>query len=226
MKHTTIPNTRKIKVLIAEDKEVFRQGLKHIISAIPECQVIAETMDGPTTIVRALSLHPNLVLLREDLPLLDGIKTSKQIKKRLPDVKIIMLLAEASDFFKATESGADGYIMRETPEHLIDSAIQTIIAGGAWIGPLVANYILRDGLPVLQRASVDSIELPGLKFLTQRELDVLRLVVKGMSNRKIGESLGLEMETIKVHVRNILKKLELSGRAQVISAVLSAGRAI
>lgn len=129
-----MPPQKTITVLVAEDKEVLRLGLRHILSAIKGCKVIAETSDGPSTIARAFALSPDLIFIRDDLPLLDGIRATQQIKKGLPNVGVIMLLTHASDFLRATESRADGYIMRETPEHLIASAIETVTRGGAWIG--------------------------------------------------------------------------------------------
>lgn len=218
---------KKTTILVAEDKQVLRLGLKQLCNAIQGCEVIAEAQDGPSTIDRACALHPSVIFIREDLPVLDGVKTTQQIKRRMPDIGVIMLLTDASDFFRAAESGADGYIMRETPEHLIAIVIDTVTNGGAWIGPLVAQYLLHgDGLPVLRGAPVNAIDVPGFTRLTAREKDVLRLLVKGLSNQKIADSLMLKLETVKVHMRSILKKLEVEGRAEVISRVLKAGRRI
>ena len=222
-----MPGVKSVDVVIAEDKEVLRLGLRQIINAIPGCNVVSETLDGPTTVNEALKLQPNLILMRDNLPSLDGTKTAQQIKKDLPKTRIIMLLTNSSDFFRATQSGADGYIMRETPEHLIASAIETVTTGGAWIGPLVSEYLLHgDGLSQLRRCNKERIELPGLSKLTRRERDVLRLVVKGLSNQKIANFLGLRVETIKVHMRSILKKLHVEGRAEAISKTLRAGQTI
>lgn len=219
-----ILGSKMITVLIADDKQVLRIGLTHIVNAIAGCKVVAETSDGPKTIDGALVLCPNLIFIRADLPVLDGIKTTQRIKKQLPGTRVIMLLTQASDFLRATESGADGYIMRETPEHLIANAIETVTNGGAWIGPLVAKYLLHEeGLPLLSRVAVETAELPGLHELTVREKEVLRLVAKGLSNKKVADALAIQLETTKVHMRNILKKLKVSGRAEAISKLFRSG---
>jgi DNA-binding NarL/FixJ family response regulator len=218
---------RKIKVLIADDKEVLRLGLRQIVSTIPDCQVIAETRDGPSTLMLSADLNPDLIFIKTDLPLLDGVRTTQRLKKRAPGIAVIMLLTNESEFFNVIHSGADGYIMRETPEDLVAAAIDTVCSGGAWIGPLVAKYLLHgNGLPQLLGISTAVSRLPGLAELTPREKDVLRLLVKGLSNQKMANSLMLKLETIKVHMRNINKKLKVNGRAEIISRVLRSGEVI
>lgn len=202
-------------------------GLKQIVTAIANCEVIAETKDGASTVDRANELRPDLILIKIDLPLMDGVRTAQIIKRNRPNIRIIMLLTNESDFFRAIHSGSDGYIMRETPEDLIATAIDTVSTGGAWIGPLVAQYLLhKDGLPLLRSVSLNVPDIPGLSKLTAREKDVLRLLVKGLSNQKMANLLMLKLETVKVHMRSIRRKLGVTGRAEVISKVLKAGAPI
>ena len=220
-----MPDIQKTTILVAEDKEVFRLGLKQLINEVEGCELIGYSEDGPSTIEKTALLKPLLLFIKRDLPIVDGVKTSQQIKRRFPSIRIILLLDHESDFFLALESGADGYILRETPEDLMSAAIQTVMRGGAWIGPLIARYLMHgDGLAALRSAAFGAIEVSGLAKLSPREKDVIRLLVKGTSNLQIAHALSLEVQTVKVHLRNIFRKLEVSGRAEVISKVLEAGR--
>lgn len=217
----------KITILIAEDKEVLRLGLKHLINGISNCKIIGEAHNGHDAIDLAVELKPDVVLMKQDLPLLDGVIASARIKKNCTSTSVILLLSHEQDFWSAIDSGADGYIMRETPENLLATAIQTVHQGNSWIGPLVANYVLHgDGLPILRRALAERVDLPSLRYLSLREKEVLCLLTDGLSNQAIAEALALQLQTVKVHVRSILKKLNVEGRSEAIAKVLKTGASV
>lgn len=219
--------SKRIKVLIAEDKEVVRLGLKKLVGGIEGCKVVGEAKTGVSAVKMTDELRPDVVLMKKNLQLFDGINASLQIKKRSPSTAVILLLSQESDFWSAIDSGANGYIMRETPEHLLSVAIRTVHHGGSWIGPVISHYILHGGgLPLLRRVLAERKEMPSLQSLTRREKEVLLLLTDGLSNQAIAESLDLQIQTVKTHMRSIFKKLNVEGRAEAMAKVLRTGSAI
>lgn len=216
-----------ITILLAEDKEVLRLGLKQLVDGISDCKIIGEAHNGSDAIDLTIELKPDVVLMKRDLPLVDGVSATAQIKKLCPSTSVILLLSQESDFWSAIDSGADGYIMRETPENLLANAIQTVNQGKSWIGPLIAHYVLKgNGLPILRSALAKRVDMPSLRYLSLREKEVLCLLTDGLSNQAIAETLALQLQTVKVHVRSILKKLNVEGRAEAIAKVLKTGASV
>ncbi|MDZ4837332.1 MAG: response regulator transcription factor [Candidatus Melainabacteria bacterium] len=218
---------RRITVLLAEDREVVRLGMRHILNGLGGCEIIGEAQDGRSAIEQSLILRPSIVFIKRDLPVVDGIAASQQIKKQNSGTRVIMLLSRESDFWTSIDSGADGYIMRETPEQLISAAVDIVSQGGSFIGPLIAHYLLHGpGLPMIRAVLSDRVEMPGLKLLSRREKQILRLLIDGMSNQQMADTLELEVQTIKVHVRNTLKKLNVHGRTDAVAKVLRTGMTV
>lgn len=218
---------KNITILIAEDREVVRLGMRQLLGRLDGCEVIGEAQDGHSAIEQARLLRPTIVFVKRDLPGIDGVAAALQIKKQGFGTRIIMLLSEESDFWTSIDSGADGYIMRETPETLISAAIDIISRGGSFIGPLVAHYLLHGpGLPMIRAVLAERVQLPGLSQLSRREKQILRLLIDGLSNQQIADNLGLEVQTVKVHVRNLLKKLGANGRADAVAKVLRTGMTV
>lgn len=220
-------NTKRISVLLAEDREVVRIGMRHLLGSLDSCEVIGEAQDGRSAIEQTRILRPTLVFIKRDLPLVDGVAASQQIKKLGFGTRIIMLLSRESDFWTSIDSGADGYIMRETPELLISTAVEIVSEGGSFIGPLIAHYLLHGaGLPVIRAVLTDRVDMPELNSLSRREKQIVRLLIDGMSNQQMADSLGLEVQTIKVHVRNTLKKLNVNCRTDAVAKVLRTGMTV
>lgn len=220
-------NTKRISVLLAEDREVVRIGMRHLLGSLDSCEVIGEAQDGRSAIEQTRILRPTLVFIKRDLPLVDGVAASQQIKKLGFGTRIIMLLSRESDFWTSIDSGADGYIMRETPELLISTAVEIVSEGGSFIGPLIAHYLLHGaGLPVIRAVLTDRVDMPEPNSLSRREKQIVRLLIDGMSNQQMADSLGLEVQTIKVHVRNTLKKLNVNSRTDAVAKVLRTGMTV
>ncbi len=220
-------NTKRISVLLAEDREVVRIGMRHLLGSLDSCEIIGEAQDGRSAIEQTRILRPTLVFIKKDLPLVDGVAASQQIKKLGFGTRIIMLLSRESDFWTSIDSGADGYIMRETPELLISTAVEIVSEGGSFIGPLIAHYLLHGaGLPVIRAVLTDRVDMPELNSLSRREKQIVRLLIDGMSNQQMADSLGLEVQTIKVHVRNTLKKLNVNSRTDAVAKVLRTGMTV
>ncbi len=219
--------TKKISILLAEDREVVRIGMRHLLGRLDSCEIIGEAQDGRSAIEQTRLLRPTMVFIKRDLPVIDGVAASLQIKKLGFGTRVIMLLSRESDFWTSIDSGADGYIMRETPELLISAAVSIVSEGGSFIGPLIAHYLLHGpGLPMMRAVLTDRVDMPELSTLSRREKQIVRLLIDGMSNQQMADSLGLEVQTIKVHVRNTLKKLNVKTRTDAVAKVLRTGMTV
>lgn len=211
-------------IIIAEDKNVWRFGLRQIVSQLGHCRIIGESHTAQGTIELVAEKSPSIVLLKRDLPDTGGIRVCQQIRRRHPETKVIMMLSQEQDIWASLESGADGYILRESPDQLLMDAIDAVRSGLNWIGPFISTYLLKgDGLALMRTIAAERDELPGLGKLTSRERDVLRLVINGQSNQQIADGLQLQLETTKVHVRSIFRKLEVNSRSELTSKVLKTG---
>ncbi len=215
-------NIKHLKLIIVDDHEISRIGLKLILNNIEGFEVVAEAGDGEQAIKLIEEFQPNVVLMDIGLPLLDGISATKIVKEKYPGVKIIMFTSREAeqDLFAALSAGADGYCRKETPSAGIINAIKSVAAGAVWLDPLVANLVLRSYLPnqPSHNHKDNNNHHPQAKHkentLSERELEVLRLVVDGMSNQEIANKLFLSLETIKTHMRRIMDKLVVSDRTQ------------
>jgi DNA-binding NarL/FixJ family response regulator len=212
----------KFSILIADDKQIILLGLRELLRQLSDCTVISEARNGTAALTITLAHEPDIVFLKYDLPELDGVKVCQRIKRKLPRTKVVLLLAAVNDFWSALESGADAYLLREQLSDIVPALVQCLTTGGAFIGPTLAAYLLKgDGLARL-RAAADSPKnaIFSSDNLTNREKDVLNLLVEGLSNQKIAEKLSLSPQTVKVHVRHILKKLAVTDRTQAVLKVL------
>ncbi len=207
---------------MVEDHEVTRVGLKLTLRKFPEIEIVGEASDGKQAVELAVALQPNVVLMDIGLPLLDGIEATGQIKKAVPEARVIMRTSHENDLniFAALGAGADGYCLKGTATAQLVLAIRTVSEGAAWLDPGIATKVLRAsvtaGLPAANKADKDTTsKVPGTgPRLSQREIDVLRLVVEGLGNQAIAERLYLSVETVKTHMRRIMEKLAVSDRTQ------------
>lgn len=210
-----------ISVFIAEDKDVIRAGLRQLVDSIDGCRVVGDATDGESAWKAIASLEPTVVILKDDLPGLDGVGLSNRIKKEMPRCAVVMMLSTPGSFWTAIGGHADAYFFREVPLSILEPAIKTVAAGGAYLGTYVADYLLRgDGYNVLKLAASRRTDSTELNSLSRREHEVLGLLSEGMSNEQIAGSLGLSIQTVKVHVKHILKKLKVTDRTQAVIKAL------
>ena len=216
-----------INVLLVEDHELYRMGLSMLLEKADGITLCAEAADGADGIKKARELNPDVILMDIGLPNIDGIEATGRIKDFNPDVKILIFTSRDSDndVFEAFKAGADGYIMKgATPEQTI-SAIKSVYEGIGWIDPAIARLVFSN----LQRPEKQIISTPEIKKstnsygLTERELDVLELMVEGLSNPQIADKLVITRATAKAHVHSILQKLCVSSRTQATVAAMKEG---
>lgn len=216
-----------INVLLVEDHELYRMGLSMLLSKAEGITLCAEAADGLEGIKSARENNPDVILMDIGLPNIDGIEATQRIKDFNPDVKILIFTSRDSenDVFEAFKAGADGYIMKgATPEQTI-SAIKAVNEGIGWIDPNIAKMVFSN----LQRPQAQIISTPEIKKapnsygLTERELDVLELMVEGLSNPQIADKLVITRATAKAHVHSILQKLCVTSRTQATVTAMKEG---
>lgn len=216
-----------INVLLVEDHELYRMGLSMLLGNADGINLLAEASDGLDGVKKARELTPNVILMDIGLPNMDGIEATQRIKDFLPETKILIFTSRDSehDIFESFKAGADGYIMKgASPEQTIN-AIKAVNEGVGWIDPAIAKIVFSN----LQRPSANSAVSNEIKKdkniygLTDRELDVLELMVEGLSNPQIADKLVITRATAKAHVHSILQKLCAETRTQATVRAMREG---
>jgi NarL family two-component system response regulator LiaR len=207
-----------IRVVIADDHAIVRSGIRALLATEPDIVVVGEAADGDEAVVAAEQLRPDVILMDLVMPEADGITAIRQIVATLPDVRILVLTSFAGDdqVFPAIKAGALGYLLKDTgPEDLV-RAIRQVYRGESSLHPQIARKVLRELARPAERP-------PTPEPLTAREVAVLRLVARGLSNGQIAEQLGISEPTVRTHMSNILSKLHLATRIQVALYALREG---
>jgi NarL family two-component system response regulator LiaR len=202
----------KIKVLIVDDHQVVRQGLRTFLELHDDIEVVGEAGDGVAAVEMVRQLKPDVVLMDLVMPRLDGIGATRQVKALDTDVKVIALTSFTEDdkVFPAIQAGASSYLLKDvSPDDLVE-AIRAVHRGEARLHPNIARKLMEQ---VAAQAGPKNEGLAG--DLTERELDVIRLVARGESNQTIAQELVISEKTVKTHVSNILSKLNLQDRTQL-----------
>jgi NarL family two-component system response regulator LiaR len=212
--------TSPIRVLIADDHAILRKGIRALLSTEPDLEVVGETGDGLETVAQAQALRPDVILMDLVMPNMDGIEATRRITADLPGVRILVLTSFAADdkVFPAIKAGALGYILKDTGPAELVQAIHQVHRGQPSLEPSIA-------LKMLQELSQPSKQPPTPEPLTERELEVLRLIAQGKSNREIADDLVIADLTVRTHVSNILGKLHLASRTQAALYALREGLA-
>jgi NarL family two-component system response regulator LiaR len=210
--------TKTIRILIADDHAIVREGLRALIETKPDMELIGEAADGVEAVSKACSLQPDVMLLDIVMPRQDGIAAIREIKHQIPDARILVLTSFAEDekIFPAIKAGALGYLLKDSSPQELIQAIRDVYAGNASLHPTIALKMIRE-------FSQPSDLPPTEKPLTEREVDVLKLVAQGFSNQEIADRLVLSERTVGTHVGNILAKLHLANRTQAALYALREG---
>jgi len=209
-----------IRVLIADDHALVRMGIQALIETEPGIEVIAEATNGEEALRQAKMLEPDVILLDLVMPLMDGIEAIRQILEHRPATRILVLTSFATDdkLFPAIKAGAIGYLLKDSPPAELIRAIRQVVQGESSLHPAIARR-------VLQELAKPSEQQPTSDPLTARELDVLRLIARGLNNDDIASTLVISEATARTHVSNILSKLQLASRTQAALYALREGLA-
>jgi NarL family two-component system response regulator LiaR len=212
--------TAAIRVLIADDHAILRKGIRALLGTEPDIEVVGESGDGLETVAQAAALRPAVILMDLVMPNMDGIEATRRITAEQPGVRILVLTSFAADdkVFPAIKAGALGYILKDSGPAELVRAIHQVHQGQPSLEPSIA-------LKMLQEISHPSQRPPTPEPLTEREMEVLRLLAQGKSNREIADQLVITELTVRTHVSNILGKLHLASRTQAALYALKEGLA-
>ena len=205
-----------IRVMIVDDHESHRYGIRLSLENETDIEVVAEAGDGNEALEGAEKSTPDVVLMDIRMPKRSGIEATRAIKDVLPSTKILMLTVsdDEADLYDAIKAGASGYLLKDTGLEELTSAVRQVQAGQSLISPPMASKLLNE-FAAMVKSRDERTQVPGPR-LTDRELQVLKLVAKGMNNRDIGTELFISENTVKNHVRNILEKLHLHSRMEAV----------
>lgn len=219
-----------IRVLLCEDHELVRMGLSIMIDKAEDITLIGEAENGLSGVELAKQLSPDIILMDIGLPNIDGIEATRRIKEFNPQIKVLIFTSrdDSDDVFSAFKSGADGYIMKGASTENIHTAIRSVNEGVAWIDPQIARLVLSSLQAPNQNSTTTS---NGINYkagkdqygLTEREMEVLALIVNGLTNPQIAEELTITRATAKAHVHSVLQKLSASTRTQATRKAMDEG---
>ena len=204
----------KIRVLVVDDQELFRRGLTMLLSVENDIEVVGEASDGSSAATLACDTAPDVILMDVRMPKQTGIEACVAMKDAAPQARIIMLTAsdEEADLYEAVKNGASGYLLKDSSIDEVAQAVRVVADGQSLISPSMAIKLL-DEFKQMSRSDRTAVPTPRL---TERELEVLRLVAQGLNNREIAKQLFISENTVKNHVRNILEKLQLHSRMEAV----------
>lgn len=207
--------TNPIRILVADDHPVVRDGLVAMLSTQADFEVVAEAASGQETVEKAALFQPDLVLLDLEMPDMDGVEALKALQERQPTLRALVFTAFDTDerILGAVRAGAQGYLLKGAPREELFHAIRVVSRGGSLLQPVVASKLL-------QRMSQGTLQAPAL---TEREFEVLKLLGQGKSNREIAETLVISERTAKFHVSSILSKLGANNRTEAVSIAVQQG---
>lgn len=215
--------TTPIRVLLVDDQALLRVGFRMIIGREPDMVVVGEAADGRAAIAAVAEHRPDIVLMDVRMPGMDGITATAAIVEARPEVRIIVLTTFDVDEYvvQGLRAGASGFLLKDTPAADLVTAVRTVHAGQAFLAPEATRHLLDVCVPVLPAPASTA---PGLlDGLTEREVDVLRQLAHGCSNREIGDALFISEGTVKVHIGKILAKLGVRDRVQAVIVAYDAG---
>ena len=207
-----------IRILVADDHAGFRSGLDALLATQPDLRVVGEAATGDEAVARALALQPDVVLMDINMPGIDGIAATRRIVDSSPHIAILVLTMADHDaaVFDALRAGARGYLLKGADRAELTRAIRAVASGEAIFGPDVARRLMAYFADAPVRA-------PAFPELSERELEVLELIARGMSNQQIVDRLGISPKTVRNHISNIFSKLQVRDRAEAVVRAREAG---
>lgn len=210
-----------IRVLIADDHLIFREGLRALLRDQSDIEVIGEATSGEEAVNKAKELHPDIVLMDITMPCMDGLEATRQIKQGEPDISILILTMHEGDeyFFKSLKAGASGYFIKGGSSRELLSALRAVRRGDVFLYPAMAKKLLSN---YLQQAGGGQIN-NNVDGLTNREREILKLAAEGHTNQEIAELLVISAATVQTHRANIMAKLGLHNRTELIKYAIRQG---
>jgi len=207
-----------IKILIADDHPLIRQGLRVIIEAQPDLELVGEASNGEQAVQQALTLHPDIVIMDLQMPVMDGLSATREIAQADPQAQVLVLTSFPDDdnVYTAIKAGAMGFLLKDSSADYLLDAIRTVSRGESVLHPTIARKLMQE---IKKPPKLP----PTTEPLTAREVEVLGCLTQGMANQQIANELSVSVRTVTTHVRNILDKLHLANRTQAALYALDKG---
>ncbi len=217
----------KIRVLLADDHVVVRQGTKELLKQEADITVVGEASDGMEAVRKAMETHPDIVIMDVRMPVMSGIEATKQIRKMLPRTQVLALTAYDDDefVFSLLKAGASGYLLKTAPLEEVVRAIREVYVGHSVLDPAVARKVVSLMTSDRQQGKPMEIDQETVKNagLTKREMEVLRMLAEGLSNKEIASRLYISPRTVQTHLSNIFSKMNVSSRTEAVLKALREG---
>lgn len=221
----------KTKIVIIDDHQLFREGVKRILDFEESFDVVAEGDDGSEAIHLVETYNPDVVIMDINMPNINGVEATKMLIDEYPDTKVIILSIHDDENYvqHALKTGAQGYLLKEMDADALIEAVRVVADGGSYLHPKVTHNLVKEYRRLAAEEGVDSDLTPTpeirrpLHLLTRRECEVLQLLADGKSNRSIGEILYISEKTVKNHVSNILQKMNVNDRTQAVVLAIKNG---
>jgi two-component system response regulator NreC len=211
----------KAKVLLVEDHVIVRQGIKALFSDEPDLEIVGEADDGRAALQSVSELEPDVVLMDISMPGLNGIEATRQIRQNHPEVKVVVLSMHSNEeyVFQVLRAGASGYVLKQSDSSEVLTAIRAALAGGSFLSPPISRTVIDDYVRRAEARGGDE----DLELLTSREREVLQLLAEGLSNREIAEQLNISIKTVETHRSNMMGKLGVSSKTELVKYALRKG---
>ena len=204
----------KIRILLADDHTLFRQGVKTLLATEPDMEVVGEAADGIAALERAAELKPDVILMDIGMPGPSSFETTRQIKKTCPETKVLFLtMYDDEDYLvESMEVGASGYVLKDCPAAQLVAAVRDVWRGGSYLSPRMLSQLVDDF-----RTRVQSTErMPRFATLTPREKEILKMLAEGNTVKEVASQLDLSVKTVEAHKFNLMRKLDIHNKAQLV----------
>ncbi|HEX4656601.1 MAG TPA: response regulator transcription factor [Streptosporangiaceae bacterium] len=210
--------TEPIRTMIVDDHALFRRGLEMVLDGEPDIDLVGQASDGAEAVEKAAESLPDIVLMDIRMPRSNGIEACRAMKEAAPSAKIVILTIsdEEEDLFEAIRAGASGYLLKDIPLDEVADTVRAVHGGQSLINPSMAGKLLTEFAALARRDEEERAQEVPAPRLTEREMQVLKLVARGMNNRDIAKELFISENTVKNHVRNILEKLQIHSRMEAV----------
>ena len=211
----------RIKVLLADDHTIVRKGIRSLLDNEANIEVVGEAENGREAVEKVGQLSPNIVLMDSTMPLLNGLEATRQIEKRYPNVKVLILTMHTNEeyIFQFLQAGAAGYLVKQSAPQDLVSAIMAITQGDCFLSPSISRTVIEE---LIRHNKPDAAE-DSYNTLTDREREVLQLIVEGFSNKEIGEQLHISLKTVGVHRINLMHKLNVHNVTELTKYAIRKG---
>lgn len=204
---------KKLRILLAEDHNTVREGIKLLVNAQPDMEVIGEAENGELAISEAMRLNPDMVIMDVSMPVLNGLKATRRLRSQCPDMMILTLTRHSDDGYlqQLIGAGANGYVLKQSAPKELINAIRAVGSGQAYLDPALTQRVM-GGYAV----RTTSLRGEGKKELSAREVEILKLISFGYSNKEIGTRLDLSVKTVEAHKANAMRKLGITARIDIV----------